>query len=168
MKMFIRKGFIRKGSIRKGMAITASLFLAGMATSAQAADSVNVAFFLEWATPNQIAKVDKAYDEAMGVDVNWTNFLTGVQMTEAMLAGDIDIAYSQGLAPFVTVVQQGAPLILTIFGIQDDGKIFLLFMVAFAIMVISARTGASGTQLSKIRASHSLGATNGQILRHVI
>ena len=61
-----------------------------------------------------------------------------------------------------------APLILTIFGIQDDGKIFLLFMVAFAIMVISARTGASGTQLSKIRASHSLGATEKQILRHVI
>ena len=61
-----------------------------------------------------------------------------------------------------------APLILTIFGIQDDGKIFLLFMVAFAIMVISARTGASGTQLSKIRASHSLGASNQQILRNVI
>ena len=61
-----------------------------------------------------------------------------------------------------------APLILTIFGIQDDGKIFLLFMVAFAIMVISARTGASGTQLSKIRAAHSLGASNSQILRNVI
>ena len=61
-----------------------------------------------------------------------------------------------------------APLVLTIFGIQDDGKIFLLFMVAFAIMVISARTGASGTQLSKIRASHSLGASDQQILRHVI
>ena len=61
-----------------------------------------------------------------------------------------------------------APLILTIFGIQDDGKIFLLFMVSFAIMVISARTGASGTQLSKIRASHSLGASNRQILRYVI
>ena len=61
-----------------------------------------------------------------------------------------------------------APLILTIFGITDDGKIFLLFMVAFAIMVISARTGASGTQLSKIRASHSLGSSNGQIVRNVI
>ena len=61
-----------------------------------------------------------------------------------------------------------APLVLTIFGIQDDGKIFLLFMVAFAIMVISARTGASGTQLSKIRASHSLGASDSQILRYVI
>ncbi|MDE0715123.1 MAG: ABC transporter permease [Gammaproteobacteria bacterium] len=61
-----------------------------------------------------------------------------------------------------------APLILTIFGIQDDGKIFLLFMVAFAIMVISARTGATGTQLSKIHAAHSLGASNHQILRQVI
>ena len=61
-----------------------------------------------------------------------------------------------------------APLILTIFGIQDDGKIFLLFMVAFAIMVISARTGAVGTQLSKIRAAHSLGSTDAQIMRNVI
>ncbi|MGI9478110.1 MAG: ABC transporter permease [Hyphomicrobiaceae bacterium] len=61
-----------------------------------------------------------------------------------------------------------APLILTIFGITDDGKIFLLFMVAFAIMVISARTGASGTQLTKIRASHSLGASTSQIMWNVI
>jgi len=61
-----------------------------------------------------------------------------------------------------------APLILTIFGINDDGKIFLLFMVAFAIMVISARTGATGTHLSKIHAAHSLGASNKQILRKVI
>lgn len=61
-----------------------------------------------------------------------------------------------------------APLILTIFGIQDDGKIFLLFMVAFAIMVISARTGATGTQLSKIHAAHSLGASRWQIVRSVI
>lgn len=61
-----------------------------------------------------------------------------------------------------------APLVLTIFGIQDDGKIFLLFMVAFAIMVISARTGATGTQLSKIHAAHSLGATKKQIIRRVI
>ena len=61
-----------------------------------------------------------------------------------------------------------APLILTIFGIQDDGKIFLLFMVAFAIMVISARTGATGTQLSKIHAAHSLGASKKQIVRQVI
>ena len=95
---------------KKYMAASAIALAGGIASAAQAADSVNVAFFLEWATPNQIAKVDKAYDDAMGVDVNWTDFSTGVQMTEAMLAGDIDIAYSQGLAPFVTAIQQGAPL----------------------------------------------------------
>jgi taurine transport system substrate-binding protein len=92
------------------MSAAAASLIAGGASVGNAADSVNVAFFLEWATPNQIAKVDKVYDSAMGVDVKWTNFSTGVQMTEAMLAGDIDIAYSQGLAPFVTAIQQGAPI----------------------------------------------------------
>ncbi|MEK9785017.1 MAG: ABC transporter permease [Gammaproteobacteria bacterium] len=61
-----------------------------------------------------------------------------------------------------------APLIITIFGIDNSGKIFLLFMVSFAIMVISARAGASGTQLSKIHAAHSLGASRWQILKEVI
>ena len=61
-----------------------------------------------------------------------------------------------------------APLILTIFGIGDGGKVFLLFMVSFAIMVISARAGATGTQLSKIHAAHSLGASKSQIIRGVI
>ena len=99
-----------KKFLQTSAAASAAFLVAGATNVALAADSVNVAFFLEWATPNQIAKVDKAYDEAMGVDVNWTDFSTGVQMTEAMLAGDIDIAYSQGLAPFVTAIQQGHPL----------------------------------------------------------
>ena len=77
---------------------------------AKAADEVNVAFFLEWATPNMIAKVEQAYDDAMGVKVNWTNFDAGTQMTEAMLAGDIDISYSQGLAPFINAVNANAPI----------------------------------------------------------
>jgi len=61
-----------------------------------------------------------------------------------------------------------APLIITVFGIDDSGKIFLLFMVSFAIMVVAARAGSSGTQLSKIHAAHSLGASQWQILRQVI
>ncbi len=75
-----------------------------------AADSVNIAFFLEWATPNQEAKVKKVFDDAFGVPVNWTNFATGVEMTEAMLSGDIDISYSQGMAPFVNAVNAKAPI----------------------------------------------------------
>lgn len=68
-------------TMKNFMTASAVLAAGSMASIAQAADSVNVAFFLEWATPNQIAKVEKAYDEAMGVDVNWTDFSTGVQMT---------------------------------------------------------------------------------------
>lgn len=89
--------------------LAASIITASAISSAQA-DEINVAFFLEWATPNMIAKTDGSYDDAMGVDVNWVDFSTGTAMTEAMLAGDIDISYSQGLAPFVTAIQQGAPL----------------------------------------------------------
>lgn len=96
---------------RKFLASTiAGVAALGMAQAAQAIDEVNVAFFLEWPTPNQIAKVDKTYDDALGVKVNWTNFGSGVDMAEAMQAGDIDISYSQGLAPFVNAIRQGAPI----------------------------------------------------------
>ena len=61
-----------------------------------------------------------------------------------------------------------APLIISVLGIDNSGKVFLLFMVSLSIMIISARAGASGTQLSKIHAAHSLGASKKQILRHVI
>lgn len=94
----------------KKLFLCAAAGVAALSANAAVAEDVNVAFFLEWATPNQIAKVQKTYDDAMGVDVNWTDFATGVGMSEAMLAGDIDISYSQGLAPFVTAIQQGAPL----------------------------------------------------------
>jgi len=61
-----------------------------------------------------------------------------------------------------------APLVISVLGIDNVGKVFLLFMVSLSIMIISARAGASGTQLSKIHASHSLGASRWQILRYVI
>ena len=79
-----------------------------MAPAAMA--DVNVAFFLEWATPNQIAKVEKTYDKALGEKVNWVSFATGTAMTEAMLSGDIDIAFSQGMTPFVNAVNANAPI----------------------------------------------------------
>jgi len=75
-----------------------------------AANEVRVAFFLEWALPNQEAKVKKVFDDALGVPVKWTNFATGGEMTEAMLSGDIDISYSQGLTPFVNAVNAKAAI----------------------------------------------------------
>jgi len=88
------------------------------------ANQIKAAFFLEWATPNQIAKVEKTYDDALGVPVKWTNFATGVEMTEAMVSGDIDISYSQGMTPFVNAVNAKAPIkmvaIAVEYGAADD------------------------------------------------
>ncbi len=75
-----------------------------------AANEIRVAFFLEWPTPNQEDKVKKTFDDALGVPVKWTNFANGGAMTDAMLAGDIDISYSQGLTPFVNAVNSKAPI----------------------------------------------------------
>jgi len=81
-----------------------------MSVAFSAANEVRIAFFLEWATPNQEDKVKQTFDKALGVPVKWTNFATGGEMTEAMLSGDIDISYSQGLTPFVNAVNAKAPL----------------------------------------------------------
>ena len=88
--------------------IVALSFSISVANSA--AKEVRVAFLLEWATPNQEDKVKKAFDKALGVPVKWTNFATGGEMTEAMLSGDIDISFSQGLTPFVNAVNAKAPI----------------------------------------------------------
>lgn len=75
-----------------------------------AAKEVKVAFFIEWPTPNQEDKVKGDYEKALGVPVKWTNFANGGAMTDAMLAGDIDISYSQGLVPFINAVKAKAPV----------------------------------------------------------
>jgi taurine transport system substrate-binding protein len=81
-----------------------------MSVANSAANEVRVAFFLEWPTPNQEDKVKKMFDKALGVPVKWTNFTNGGAMTDAMLAGDIDISYSQGLVPFINAVKSKAPI----------------------------------------------------------
>jgi len=85
----------------------AALMAAG---SAAAQDKVTVAYFLEWPTANQVAQVEKTYDEALGAEVEWRAFGNGNEMTQAMVSGDVDIAYSQGFVPFVVGVTNGAPL----------------------------------------------------------
>jgi taurine transport system substrate-binding protein len=81
-----------------------------LAAPALAADKVTVAYFLEWPTANQVAQVSKEYDKAMGVEVEWRAFGNGNEMTQAMVSGDVQIAYSQGFPPFVVGVSNGAPL----------------------------------------------------------
>ena len=85
---------------------------AGDAAAASMLDELNVAFFLEWPTANQVAQAEQTYDEALGLTVNWIPFASGGDMAQAMEAGDIDISYSQGLTPFANFVTGGSDLLL--------------------------------------------------------
>ncbi|MEM8649497.1 MAG: ABC transporter substrate-binding protein [Pseudomonadota bacterium] len=68
---------------------------------------LNVAYFLEWPMPMMAAKASGAYDEALGVKVNWVSFETGTAMSAAMASGDIQISVSQGIPPFVVAASGG-------------------------------------------------------------
>ena len=80
--------------------------------TASALDELNVAFFLEWPTANQVAQATQTYDAELGMTVNWIPFASGGDMAQAMEAGDIDISYSQGLTPFANFVTGGSDLVL--------------------------------------------------------
>ena len=81
-----------------------------ISTANSAANEVRVAYFLEWPSPNLEDMMKKNFAKALGVPVKWTNFTNGGAMTDAMLAGDIDISYSQGLVPFINAVKSKAPI----------------------------------------------------------
>ena len=74
------------------------------------AEDITVAYFLEWPMPFQFAKVNGLYEEAMGVDINWVSFDTGTAMSAAMASGDVQIAVSQGVPPFVVAASAGQDL----------------------------------------------------------
>jgi taurine transport system substrate-binding protein len=92
------------------LAAAVTALTASVALPATAMDKVTVAYFLEWPTANQVAQVNKTYDKEMGVEVEWRAFGNGNEMTQAMISGDVQIAYSQGFPPFVVGVTKGAPL----------------------------------------------------------
>ncbi|WGH78459.1 taurine ABC transporter substrate-binding protein [Jannaschia ovalis] len=71
---------------------------------------ITVAYFLEWPMPFQAAKVAGTYEEEMGVDINWVAFDTGTAMSAAMASGDVQIAVSQGVPPFVVATSAGQDL----------------------------------------------------------
>jgi taurine transport system substrate-binding protein len=100
-----------KRLITSALALAACTFMAtGAAVSADKPDEITVAYFLEWPTANQVAQLEETYDKEMGIKVNWRAFGNGNEMSQAMASGDVQIAYSQGLVPYVVAVSNGLPL----------------------------------------------------------
>ncbi len=85
-------------------------------TAAQAAladdhlEEITVAYFLEWPLPMMEAKANETYAKELGLKVNWFSFETGTAMSAAMAAGDVQIAVSQGIPPFVVAASAGQDL----------------------------------------------------------
>ncbi len=83
-------------------------FVSAIATvNVMALDELNVAYFEEWPMPFEYAKQIGAYDEALGMKVNWKAFGTGTAMSAAMASGDIHISVSQGVPPFIVAASTG-------------------------------------------------------------
>lgn len=92
-------------------AITAGAVMSLSAMPASAdGHGITVAYFLEWPMPFQFAKVEGMYDEALGVPVSWRAFGSGTEMSAAMASGDVQIAVSQGVPPFVVAASGGQDL----------------------------------------------------------
>ena len=98
------------GRFIQGLAAMALAITAPLSGVAQAREELTVAYFLEWPTPNQVAQLEKIYDKALGVKVNWRAFDNGNAMSAAMASGDVQIAYSQGLVPFIVAASKGLPI----------------------------------------------------------
>ena len=107
--------FVAQGEIDSALpsydAFVDTTFLAEVEGRAKP-DELNVAYFLEWPTANQVAQAEQTYDDVLGLTVNWIPFASGGDMAQAMEAGDIDISYSQGLTPFANFVTGGSDLLL--------------------------------------------------------
>ncbi|MGI9450912.1 MAG: ABC transporter substrate-binding protein [Geminicoccaceae bacterium] len=93
-----------------GAVLFSAAYLLATPTLAADPEKITVAYFAEWPTANQVAQAEKWYDEELGVPFEWRAFETGVAMAEAMVAGEIDIAYSMGVVPFALAVTEGAPI----------------------------------------------------------
>ncbi|WP_282078592.1 taurine ABC transporter substrate-binding protein [Epibacterium ulvae] len=91
-------------------ALVAGTALSASMVPAQAMDEITIAYFLEWPLPMMEAKASGAYDEALGMKVNWVSFDTGTAMSAAMASGDVQIAVSQGIPPFVVAASSGQDL----------------------------------------------------------
>ena len=91
-------------------AATGVALMTGASQAVADAHGITVAYFLEWPMPFQYAKVNGTYEEALGMPVNWVSFDTGTAMSAAMASGDVQIAVSQGVPPFVVATSAGQDL----------------------------------------------------------
>lgn len=99
-----------KAKIRNNIVAALSASVAVLSAAQASAEEITVAYFLEWPMPFEYAKQMGTYEEALGVDINWVSFESGVKMSAAMASGDVHLSVSQGVPPFVVATSAGQDL----------------------------------------------------------
>ena len=89
------------------IALGAVAALSGSTAAFADGHAITVGYFLEWPMPFLASKAEGAYEEALGMEVNWVSFETGTAMSAAMASGDVQISVSQGVPPFVVAASGG-------------------------------------------------------------
>ena len=60
------------------------------------------------------------------------------------------------------------PLIIIWFGIDEMPKVLLIYLACFAPLALAARSGMKSASQEQMNAAYSMGASYGQVIRHVI
>jgi taurine transport system permease protein len=100
----------------------------------------------------------------------WAAFLTAVPIGIAMGVSrvargifDPPIEFYRPLPPLAYL-----PLIIIWFGIDELPKVLLIYLACFAPLALAARSGMKSASQEQINAAYSMGASYGQVIRHVI
>ncbi len=100
----------------------------------------------------------------------WLAFVTAVPVGIAMGMSrvargifDPPIEFYRPLPPLAYL-----PLIIIWFGIDELPKVLLIFLACFAPLALAARSGMRSASQEQINAAYSMGASYGQVIRHVI
>ena len=86
---------------------TFTLGLISIFSAAQAQDSLQIGYFDEWPLPAHYGQTSGAYDDVLDAKAEWTAFNSSTAMFAALETGDIQIALSQGLVPFLLIATAG-------------------------------------------------------------
>jgi taurine transport system permease protein len=100
----------------------------------------------------------------------WLAFVTAVPVGIAMGMSrvargifDPPIEFYRPLPPLAYL-----PLIIIWFGIDELPKVLLIYLSCFAPLALAARAGMRSASQEQINAAYSMGASYGQVIRHVI
>ena len=115
----------------------------------------------------------------------WQHFLASVGRVFAAFALAVLTAVPVGIAMGMSRIARGIfdppiefyrplpplsylPLIIIWFGIDELPKVLLIYLSCFAPLALAARSGMKSASQEQIHAAYSMGASYGQVIRHVI